>query len=164
MLKRSILIILCIAGFAQYGAAQNAGINPELLSKLWPAKWIAVAGAPADEYGVYHFRKTFELSAKPDKFVIHVSADNRYKLFVNGEQVSLGPARSDIFNWAFETVDIAPQLRLGKNTIAAVVWNFAQYAPVAQMSFQQTGFIVQGNGQDEQIVNTDQTWRGIRNL
>ena len=163
MIKKSILIILCMTGFFRYGAAQDAGVNPELLSNLWQAKWIAVAGAPANEYGVYHFRKTFELSAKPDKFIIHVSADNRYKLFVNGEQVSSGPARCDIYNWAFETVDIAPQLRTGKNTIAAVVWNFAQYAPVAQMSFGKTGFIVQGNSENEQAVNTDQTWKGIRN-
>jgi len=162
MIKKSILFILCMTGFLQYGSAQNAEVNPELLSSLWQAKWIAVTGAPANEYGVYHFRKTFELNAKPGKFIIHVSADNRYKLFVNGEQVSLGPARSDIYNWAFETVDIAPQLRAGKNTIAAVVWNFAQYAPVAQMSFHQTGFIVQGNGTDEQIVNTDKTWKGVR--
>jgi hypothetical protein len=152
-----------MAGLFQYGTAQNTGINPELLSNLWQAKWITVAGAPANEYGVYHFRKIFDLSAKPGKFVIHVSADNRYKLFINGELVSLGPARSDIYNWSFETVDIAPQLHVGKNTIAAVVWNFAQYAPVAQMSFRQTGFIVQGNSGDEQIVNTDQTWKGIKN-
>jgi len=163
MIKKSILIILSIAGFIHYGVTQNAVINPDLLSKTWQAKWIAVAGAPANEYGVYHFRKTFELDAKPDKFIIHVSADNRYKLFVNGEQVSLGPARSDIYNWAFETVDIAPQLHAGKNTIAAVVWNFAQYAPVAQMSFRQTGFIVQGDGQNEQIVNTGNSWKGVRN-
>ena len=162
MIKKSIFIILFISGIFRYGMAQNADINPELLSKNWPAKWIAVANAPENEYGVYHFRKTFELGNKPEKFVVHASADNRYKLFVNGELVSLGPARSDIYNWAFETVDIAPQLRAGKNTIAAVVWNFAQYAPVAQMSFNKTGFILQGNGTAEQVVNTDQTWKGIR--
>lgn len=163
MIKKSLFVILCIAAFSRYGAAQSVDINPELLSQRWPAWWIAAAGAPANEYGVYHFRKTFELSNKPAKFIVHVSADNRYKLFVNGEQVSLGPARSDIYNWAFETVDIAPQLRSGKNTIAAVVWYFAEYAPVAQMSFNQTGFILQGNGPAEQIVNTGNTWKGIRN-
>ena len=163
MIKKHILILLCVMGFFQHGKTQNAVINPELFSKIWPAKWIAVTGAPTNEYGVYHFRKAFELSDKPGKFIIHVSADNRYKLFVNGELVSLGPARNDIYNWAYETVDIAPQLQSGKNTIAAVVWNFAQYAPVAQMSFRQTGFIVQGNGKDEQIVNTDQSWKGVRN-
>jgi len=163
MIKKSIFSILCLLFLIQFGVTQTAEVNPDLVSKLWPAKWIAVTGAPADEYGVYHFRKTFELGAKPDKFIIHVSADNRYKLFVNGVQVALGPARNDIYNWAFETVDIAPQLQSGKNTIAAVVWNFSQYAPVAQMSFRRTGFIVQGAGSNEQIVNTDQTWKGIRN-
>jgi len=164
MFKKNIILILYVSAIFRNGVAQTADINPDLLSKPWTAKWIAVADAPDNEYGVYHFRKTFELSAKPDKFVIHVSADNRYKLLVNGVLVSLGPARSDIYNWAFETVDIAQQLRSGKNTIAAVVWNFAGYAPVAQMSFNRTGFIVQGDGAAEQTVNTDATWKGVRNV
>ena len=163
MIKKSVFIILSISCIFLYGTAQNTNINPELLSKIWPAKWITAAGAPENEYGVFHFRKSFELDSKPGKFIIHVSADNRYKLFINGEMVSLGPARSDIYNWAFETVDIAAQLRAGKNTIAAVVWNFAKYAPIAQMSFNKTGLIVQGDGLSEQIVNTNQTWKGIRN-
>ncbi len=37
--------------------------------------------------------KTFILDAQPRQFVIHVSADNRYKLFVNGEMVSFGYKR-----------------------------------------------------------------------
>jgi hypothetical protein len=36
------------------------------------------------DYGVYHFRRTFELQARPSFFVIHVTGDNRYQLFVNG--------------------------------------------------------------------------------
>ncbi|MDR0792322.1 MAG: alpha-L-rhamnosidase N-terminal domain-containing protein [Chitinophagaceae bacterium] len=163
MAKKNVFVALCLSAFFMYGKAQDIPVNPELLSKNWQAKWIAVTGAPENEYGVYHFRKNFELSNKPDKFIIHVSADNRYKLFVNGEMVSLGPARGDIYNWSFETVDIASQLRSGKNTIAAVVWNFAEHAPVAQMSFHKTGFIVQGDGAAEQIVNTDKTWKGVRN-
>ena len=163
MTPKIIFTILCASTLFRYSTAQTADIHPDLLAKQWTAKWITATGAPNNEYGVYHFRKTFKLSAKPDKFVVHVSADNRYKLFVNGVLVSLGPARSDIYNWAFETVDIAPQLRSGRNTIAAVVWYFAGYAPVAQMSFNRTGFIVQGNGAAEKIVNTDPTWKGMRN-
>ena len=162
MTGKNILAILCVSAFLMGAKAQNVDINPELQAKKWPARWIAVAGAPLNEYGVYHFRKSFKLSDQPEKFIIHVSADNRYKLFVNGEFVSLGPARSDVYNWAFETVDIAPQLHSGKNTIAAVVWNFANYAPVAQMSFRQTGFIVQGDGPAEQVVDTNNSWKGIR--
>lgn len=81
---------------------------------------------------------------------MHVSADNRYKLYVNGHLVSLGPARGDIYNWNYETVDLSPWLRQGDNTLAAEVWNFVEWKPIAQISFNQTGLIVQGNGPDEQ--------------
>ncbi|MEJ0033874.1 MAG: hypothetical protein WDO15_27660 [Bacteroidota bacterium] len=60
---------------------------------------------------------------------MHVSADNRYKLFVNGTLVSLGPARGDLTNWNYETVDIAQYLVVGKNAIAALVWNEGSARP-----------------------------------
>ncbi|WP_295129340.1 alpha-L-rhamnosidase C-terminal domain-containing protein [uncultured Chitinophaga sp.] len=133
-------------------------VNPKLLSGQWPANWIYDASAPARDYGIFHFRKTFELPARPSSFVINVSADNRYRLFVNGTPVCSGPARGDLYNWYFETLDIAPYLQPGKNVIAALVWNMGTDAPVAQVS-NQTGFVLQGNGEQEKIVNTDNTWR-----
>ena len=159
-----IALLLCfVINNSIFSVSLPPDINPKLLNNRWRALWITAESAPVNEYGVYHFRKTIDLSNAPTKFVVHVSADNRYKLYVNGEMVSLGPARSDIYNWAFETVDIAPQLKAGKNTIAAVVWNFAEHAPVAQMSFNKTGFIMQGDDEAEQIVNTGNSWKSIRN-
>lgn len=76
---------------------------------------------------VYVFRKTLNLPSKPERYVVHVSADNRYKLYVNGHLVSLGPARGDIYNWNYETVDLSPWLRQGDNTLAAEVWNFVEW-------------------------------------
>ncbi len=55
----------------------------------------------------YHFRKTFTLTNVPSKFIVHVSGDNRYRLFVNGKAVCSGPAGGDLANWNFETVDIS---------------------------------------------------------
>ncbi len=130
----------------------------DLLSKPWEAYWISVPDEPLHDYGVYQFRKTFTLDTKPSSFIVHVSADNRYKLFVNGQFVSLGPARGEIYHWNYETVDIAPQLLTGKNVIAAVVWNYGDMRPEAQISYQ-TGFILQGNSENEKIVNTNNTWR-----
>ena len=101
------------------------------------------------------------LTAVPGSFVIHVSADNRYKLFVNGNMVSLGPARGDLFHWNFETVDIARYLVAGDNTIGALVWNEGPTRPEAQVSLM-TGFILQGNGAAEEIVNTNDTWKAVR--
>lgn len=55
--------------------------------------------------------------------MVHVSADNRYRLFVNGKAVCSGPARGNLYNWYFETIDIGLYLEPGKNVIAALVWN-----------------------------------------
>ncbi len=136
-------------------------VNPALLKGGWPASWITSPDALQREYGVYHFRKKFELDKKPGKFIVHVSADNRYRLFVNGTAVCSGPARGDLYNWYFESVDIAPYLKQGNNTIAALVWNMGVYAPVAQIS-NQTAFVLQGDGDAEKIVNTGNGWKAIQ--
>ncbi len=163
-MKIRLLILFIIIGVAPLGAQirldgfNGASVNPDLREGRWSARWISVPGAAANDFGVYHFRKNFELAAVPARFVVHVSADNRYKLYVNGEFASLGPARGDIYNWNFETVDIAPMLRPGRNVIAAVVWNFADRKPIAQESFGQTGLIVQGDTEVERVVDTSGSW------
>ena len=137
-------------------SAQN--INPEILHTRWKAFWIAVPNEPANGYGVYQFKKDFDLPAKPSSFIIHASGDNRYKLYVNGNIVSVGPARGDIFHWNFETVDIASYLQQGQNIIAALVWNDGELKPEAQISYR-TAFILQGNSSAEEMINTNKSWK-----
>ncbi|MGI8950358.1 MAG: alpha-L-rhamnosidase N-terminal domain-containing protein [Chitinophagaceae bacterium] len=155
MKKHALIAVITIFYFCSISAQQ---IAPEILSKKWDAFWIASNNNFQNNYGVYHFRKKILLNEKPSSFIIHVSADNRYKLFVNEILVSLGPARSDVFHWNFETVDIAPYLQKGNNIIAAVVWNFGEQKQEAQISYR-TAFIVQGNTENEKIINTDTTWK-----
>ena len=92
--------------------------------------------------------------------MVHVTADNRYQLYVNGERISVGPARGDLNHWRYETVDLAPHLKAGKNVLAAVVWNYASDAPEAQIT-NETGFLLQGDGAAERIVDTGKAWKGI---
>ncbi|MEO6289217.1 MAG: alpha-L-rhamnosidase N-terminal domain-containing protein [Ginsengibacter sp.] len=136
----------------------NIIINPSLLNSTWNAQWITSPEAPPRGYGVYHFRKSFSITEKPAHFIIHVSADNRYKLYVNGEAVGKGPARSDLYNWNFETYDIASLLSTGNNSIAVLVWNMGVDGPVAQIS-NQTGFLLQGDQKAEEVLNTDTSWK-----
>ena len=121
IMKKLFLLLPAILFFH---LSRSQQIADDILHKRWDAFWIAVPGAALHDYGVFHFRKKISLDQKPSSFIIHVSADNRYKLYVNGTMVSFGPARSDIYNWNFETVDIAPYLQKGNNILAAVVWNF----------------------------------------
>ncbi len=130
----------------------------DVANAIWPAQWIAVPGAPAEDYGVYYFRKDFELPAKPEHFVVYVSGDNRYQLFVNGVRVSWGPARGDLTHWRYETVDLAPQLQKGKNLLAAVVWNDGQYRAVAQVT-NRTGFLLQAADSEDAVANTGHSWK-----
>jgi alpha-L-rhamnosidase len=141
--------------------AANEDINIDIKTKQWPSFWITCPGSPGKEYGIYYFRKTFDLDSDPGKFIIHISADNRYRLFVNGKSVCTGPARGDLQHWRFESVNIGSFLRKGKNVLAAVVWNFGDDAPNSQMTLR-TGFIVAGNSGMEQAANTDGTWKVTR--
>lgn len=156
MIQKSILTILI-----SVLSSLTAQINPDLVKREWPAKWIAVPDEPANGYGVYLFRKSVNLKAVPATFVVHTSADNRYKLYVNEKLVSVGPARGDLFYWNYETVDLAPFLVAGNNTIAAQVWNEGGYKPEAQISWR-TGFILQGDTAAESAVNTNNTWKCAR--
>jgi alpha-L-rhamnosidase len=140
-------------------------VNPELLKRSWPAQWITCPDVPLREYGVFQFRKNIVLSEVPTPFIIHLSADNRYKFYVNGKEISKGPVRSDNRNWNFETIDIAPFLSKGENVLSALVWNQGEYKGVAQHS-EMTGLIVQSdilasNGQviPNTQVNTDKSWK-----
>lgn len=153
----ALLVICCLTA----GQNANCQSNDTLrANRPWNAWWIALNN-PLDRgtsYGVYYFRKTITLTDKPSRFIIHVSADNHYKLYVNGKLASIGPARGSLYNWKYETVDIAKFLTAGKNMVAAMVWNEAEYRPEYQISLR-TGFIVQGNTATEEILNTDNTWK-----
>ncbi|HWR51330.1 MAG TPA: alpha-L-rhamnosidase C-terminal domain-containing protein [Bryobacteraceae bacterium] len=131
-------------------------------ARVWSARWIAVPGAPPEAAGVYHFRRTFDLAARPARFPVHVSADNRYQLFLNGERVALGPARGDLFHWRYETVDLAPRLKAGRNVLAAVVWNWGEHRPLSQISAR-TAFVLDGDTAAESAVNTGTDWKCFRN-
>jgi alpha-L-rhamnosidase len=127
--------------------------------RTWTARWISAPDAPPLEYGVYRFRRAFDLAEKPSSFVVHVTADNRYELFANGRRVAAGPARGDLAHWRYETIDLAPFLDRGRNVLAAVVWNYGQHAPLSQITHQ-TGFLLQGDA--ERSVDTGENWTCAR--
>ena len=147
--------ILAIAALAGTTEAQEATV----FADAPPANWIAPSKVSGDSFTVFHARRTFALDKAPTRFVVHVSADNRYRLYVNGVKMSSGPQRSDVNHWRYETIDLAPQLHAGRNVIAALIWNWGAARPVAQHSHR-TGFVLQGNSAAEAaLVNTGPAWK-----
>lgn len=161
-LKRRGCAVILIAFAAtivcrQIAVAQDRTPTPQP-PQYWTAEWISHPTAPLREPAVFHFRKILHLDAKPARFIVDVSADNRFILFVNGVRIGEGPARGDLAHWRYETFDLAPALHAGNNVVAAVVWNWGIYAPLAQFS-NRTAFLMQGKSDTEASVNTDSSWQ-----
>ncbi len=158
---RRTFLLTAGATAAALSAAKQASANTEG-PRSWTAQWIFVPQASPGDFGVYHFRRRIDLATRPATFVVHTSGDNRYQLYVNGRRVVWGPARGDLSHWRYETVDLAPYLSAGRNVLAAVVWNFAAEAPLAQIAAQ-PAFLLQGDTQAERIAETGPAWKALRN-
>ena len=166
MVKQRILFLLFLISWAGlYGQENQIKENTNVWNDLrhaWKSWWISHPSASLLDYGVFHYRKSFELKEVPKTFVVHISADNRYSLFVNGTFICEGPVKSDFLHWNYESVDIAPYLRSGENVIAAQVYNFGTCRQPSQFS-RYTAFILQGDLPDQYFVNTNETWKVYQN-
>ena len=132
------------------------------LKHAWTSQWITHPTESTLDARKFLFRRSFDLDSKPEKFIIYISADNRYRLYINGEYRVSGPSSGDIDNYRYETLDIANQLQVGKNIIAVEVINFGEYRKASTMTFQ-TAFILQGDKNNHVDLNTgkDSKWKVI---
>ncbi len=110
---------------------QHLALNDYWYSRgRWPCSWISVPAAPVPPFvSAYRCHFTIERSAV---IRVHVSADERYELFLDGARIGRGPERGEPRHWRFETYDLA--LDTGEHLLAARVWSLGDHAPGAQMS------------------------------
>lgn len=166
MYRKIVFLIAFVTGFSLVIAQESTvtvnqdGKEFSQLKHTWEANWITHPNKPTFEAGCFLFRKSFQLQKVPKEFVIHVSADNRYKLYVNGTYIVSGPSSGDINHHRYETLNISEYLKQGENVIAAKVVNFGEYKKVATESVQ-TAFILQNENQDIVNLNTgiDNGWK-----
>lgn len=102
----------------------------------WPARWIAHPEAVLPS--VVAYRRKFAVN-KAVTLHVHVSADERYALYLDGARVGRGPERGDRYHWFFETYPLS--LTPGEHCLVAVVWALGEQAPLAQFSVA-PGFIL----------------------
>ncbi len=100
------------------------------------------------------FRRQFEAAASPLR--IHVSADERFELFLDGQRIARGPDRSDVEHWSYSTYDL--QLAPGSHRLEALAWSIGPYQPVAQLSWR-GGFVLKAEGDyDDQLTTGKAAW------
>jgi hypothetical protein len=104
-------------------------------SLRWSGHWIgrqpsAATGRPSDfltggeadrEFSRSMFRRAFDLEQVPAEAPTRITADSRYVLWVNGQEVGRGPARSQPYRRRYDSYDLAPYLSFGANVIAVLV-------------------------------------------
>lgn len=89
---------------------------------IWQAKWVTRAEPLSPPYGLT-FRNRFAVPHE-QTLRIHVTADERYELYLNGKRIGRGPERGDRHHRFFETYDLP--LTPGKHVLVARVWVLAR--------------------------------------
>ncbi|MBQ0064400.1 MAG: alpha-L-rhamnosidase N-terminal domain-containing protein [Firmicutes bacterium] len=125
--------------------------------------WIDDSTQTTDPEIVF-FRKSIKLSEKPSQALIKVTADSRYRLFINGKAVCNGPRKGDDKIWFYDKIDIRSFLQEGENTFAAIVLHFPPILEKGNRSIwrkETPGFSLSGKINEEDF-NTDATWKAYR--
>lgn len=122
---------------------------------IWPESphWDIVNG-----YAL--FRKAFSLAKVPARAPLFITADQAYRLYVNGAYVARGPARGFQASWPYDEIDVRPWLRRGKNLIAVRAYN-PGLSNFQYMSQSFAGLLVAAKWAGVEIVS-DASWRAIR--
>lgn len=116
---------------------------------LWPYRWIN-GGDAGNGPHVSAYRRVFTID-EAMTIRAHVSGDERYELYVDGQLIGRGSERGDASNWYFETYDLTFQP--GQHVIVAKVWSLGAMAPYAQMSVRH-GFILAPEGGQGHLIGT----------
>lgn len=116
--------------------------------------WSSAIGGPGLE--VRRFRRRFTLAAVPSPALVHVTAESRYVLYVNGTRVGRGPLKGTLDAYHYETFDVAPLLVAGENVIAAEARWFGIDRPQSEIHSYRAGFLLQGP--PELGINTPSEW------
>ncbi|MBE6549292.1 MAG: hypothetical protein E7670_02575 [Ruminococcaceae bacterium] len=99
-------------------------ISNDILASLEPRnvfhRQLQKVSLDCSEYINQHilFRKKFDLKNVSQNAKIYISADDYYKLYINGNFVAQGPSPSYHFQYNYNEIDIGKYLKNGENLIA----------------------------------------------
>jgi alpha-L-rhamnosidase len=158
-----------------------AGFSIGLLnSHDWKAAWIGLDRAFSWDsvtqfarLSARYFRKEINAAKQIKKATVYISGLGLYELYVNGQKIGdqvLAPAPTDYSKTVlYNTFDVTPQIKQGKNAIATVLGNgrfFAMRQNYKPQKWHTFGFPkmllqleIEYSDGTKQIVGTDATWK-----
>ncbi|MEI6782096.1 MAG: GH116 family glycosyl hydrolase [Verrucomicrobiota bacterium] len=152
-LALALLGVWCACGA---GAAESSVEQGLQQAMIW-----SPSASPGQQAYVA-FRKSFALPGAPGSATLHIFADSRYLLWVNGNYVLRGPCRFNPKRPEYDSVDLRPFLHAGTNGLVVLVHHYAgaingrimQHAP---------GLTARLDVAGKEFLRTDASWRCHRN-
>lgn len=121
----------------------------------WSANWIWHPEEIDAPNSYYYLRKEFR-TIGPRALTIYVSADTRYRLHLDGEEIGMGPLRSQPWNMYYDRYQVA--VEAGEHCLAAEAYYQGSAGPDSSPRFR-GGFLLEARGEEGSLIlTTDETW------
>ena len=82
----------------------------DAIPMAWRAHWAWSQKRGGPGLAVRYMRKRFHVDDQPETLLVHVSADSRYRLWLNGRPIGRGPLKGTPRHAFYESYDLAPGL------------------------------------------------------
>jgi hypothetical protein len=115
----------------------------------WTASWVGCADAAEPPF-VAAYRLLFRWPGAAS-VRLHVSADERYELFLDGQRIGRGSERGNLEHWFHDSQDVA--LSRGAHVLVARVFSLGPFAPLAQFRVR-PAFLLGAEGENAGLLET----------
>jgi alpha-L-rhamnosidase len=156
--KRLHVAVIAMACFF-LGIAPLASPAAGQADRRYQAQWIWCGDPATKPFQFVRFHKTLDLGKRPENATAYIAADTFYRLWINGQLVMHGPARSSRGKVTVDPVPVGEYLVQGKNTLMVEV--FHGVCPFEALA-QSPGFLceleAESGGERKILAATDATW------
>lgn len=149
----SALLVPGLAWTAALSPMRGADVNYRPMRAFDDAAWVGAKKPGGGQF--FRLRRDFDSDGAP--LALYVSADERYVLLLDGEEISRGPARGLVSHWFCQRVAARP--KAGRHRLEAVVWTLGDEAPTAQQSWRGGFFLKAEGAYDVQLTTGKAVWR-----
>ena len=124
------------------------------------ARWIWTDDDPSKQNVWIWVRRCFEAKSGQNA-QIHLTADQRYRLWCNGLMLGFGPPKFDMRFPTLDTYDLSEHLCNGQNVIAVLVYSCGDLPDISSI-MPLRGGLLGAIELDDQLIVTDSSWSACR--
>lgn len=107
-------------------------------------------------------RKSFHLEKTSSEAWLRITADDYYKLYINGRFAGQGPAQGYVHHYYYNCHDVSAFLQPGENVIAVHVYYHGLICRSYSSGDNRQGLIAELWGDGSLLAATDESWRYIQ--